>query len=319
MNTIINIPFKDIISSDESFRISYGEPLQRLICSIQMTGILQPLWAKPSNQKYSIVLGYKRLHAAQRLKMVFLPCRIVDDSLSDADLLLANIYENLATRELAPLEAAGAMQKSVKIFGKEKTISEIMPALGLKPSASLLQRMTQILDLPNQVLNLIHQNELMPANALVFLALETSEQLALCNIFENLKPGVNLQRELLENIIECSRRDTASISEILQRSQLSDILSDDKTPTQARVEQFRAELRRLRYPRLNKVEARFQDLIETLRLPPEIRLSPPPSFEGADFHACIRFKSPDELLTRLDRMANAFASPEIKKMFGLLR
>ena len=91
--------------------------------------------------------------------------------------------------------AAGLELEGVKIFGKEKTISEIMPALGLKPSASLLQRMTQILDLPNRVPNLIHQNELMPAKALVFLSLETSEHLALCNIFENLKPGVNLQRE----------------------------------------------------------------------------------------------------------------------------
>ena len=134
MNIITNIPFENIITSDESYRISFGDPPQRLICSIQKTSILQPLWAKPNNNKYSIVLGYKRILAAQCLNMAYIPCLIVDDSLSDADLLLANIYDNLSSRELAPLEAALALKKSDAILGRENTLSEIMPAL-LSPDA----------------------------------------------------------------------------------------------------------------------------------------------------------------------------------------
>lgn len=319
MNIITNIPFENIITSDESYRISFGDPPQRLICSIQKTSILQPLWAKPNNNKYSIVLGYKRILAAQCLNMAYIPCLIVDDSLSDADLLLANIYDNLSSRELAPLEAALALKKSDAILGRENTLSEIMPALGLKPSASLLQRMIQLPNLPNQIINLIHHNSLTPTNALILLALEPSEQQALCKMLENLRPGTNLQKELLGNIIECSQRDAISISEILQRSPLGDILSDENTAAHIRVEEFRAALRQLRYPHLSETEAQFQQFIEALKLPPEIRLSPPPFFEGTEFRVDIRFKSPEELLARLERMSKTFSSPEIRKMFDLHR
>lgn len=316
-NMLINIPIENCTVSNEAYRISFGEPPQRLISSIQKIGVLQPLWAKKrTGDNYQIVLGYKRFHAARIAGVSSLPCLITDDSLSDANLLMANIYDNLSSRELAPLETALALKISDSILGRERTLSEIMPTLGMKSSVLLLERMIQILSLPKEILNMIHQNTLTPTNAFVLLSLESPEQQALCRVFESLKPGTNLQRELSENIIECSRRDGVSIWEIIQRSPLSDILSDNKAPTHIRAEKFRAALRWLRYPRLSESEMRFQQFIEALKLPSEIRVTPPLFFEGADYHADIRFKSSDELLFRLDRMVKVFSSPEVQKMFG---
>ena len=307
-----------LCAGDEAFRISTGIVPERLLSSIAKVGILHPIWVKSfaeGSVSYLVVLGYSRFDAARSIGIESIPCLVVDETTSDADLFLANIYDNLSSRELNILEQATALKKSEHYLGREKTLTDIMPAIGLKPSPRLLERMLDLLALPAPVQDAISQGDISSTCALFLPRLEENEQLAFLSVVKKLKPGVNVQREFLEYLNECARRGEESILELLEKPPLKEILSDESKPTAECIAHFRAALHRLRYPHLAACEETFNRFIHSLRLPPEVTLEAPAFFEGSEFRLEVRFHSPEDLLQRLKKISDSFSSHEVQKAF----
>jgi len=307
-----------LCAGDEAFRISKGRVPERLLSSIAKVGILHPIWVKSNtegNVSFLVILGYSRFDAARDTGIQSIPCLIVDETFSDADLLLANIYDNLSTRELNILEQATALKKSEHYLGREKTLIEIMPAIGLKPSTHLLERMLDLLALPLPVQDAVAQGEMSSTYALFLTRLEESEQLAFLSVVKKLKPGVNLQREFLERLYECARGGGKSILELLEKPPLREILTDTNKSTAECTAHFRTALHRIRYPCLATCEKNFNHFIHSLRLPPEVTLEAPVFFEGGEYRLEVRFHSNEDLLQRLKKISDSFSSHEVKKAF----
>jgi len=312
------IPKEKIHCKGERFRISLGKYPKRLFRSVKKLGILNPLWVMPKKEdkSHELVLGYSRFYAACDLGMTPLPCHILEKETSEGDIHLANIYDNLSHRELNPMEQAIALKKSLHYFGREKVISEIMPALGMGKSDHALERALSLLDLAEQIREAVAKDQISLANAYSLLPLSPREQTALFRLFSRLRLGVNLQKEFIENLSECSRRDGIPIYELVQRENLSAILESEKIPEQKKAEGFRAELRRMRYPRLSETESSFEALVRSLGLPPELNIFSPPYFETDIFRVQVRFKNPDELRSHVEKLQKALESPGIKEWFG---
>ena len=303
---------------EEEFRISFGPPPERLVLSVRSAGIINPVWVrKRQGQKdsFEIVLGYSRFLAAKSLGIPLLPCRIIEEQIPDRDLLISNIYDNLSHRELNPVEQALSLKKCLRYIERKKVISEIMPCLGLGPSEQIMERLMRLLELPEPIILSIAKGEIPVSNAFQFLRLEREEQEAILSLFKTLKLGVNLQKEFMENLFECSRRDHVSIHILLVKEPFAGIIHDDKEPENKRAARMRHALRRIRYPRLSDMEASFDTYIKSLCLAPELSLSPPPFFENDEYRLNVRFKTPEELAAHLEKLKSLLESPQTQKWF----
>ena len=307
-----------ITPGEEEFRISFGPPPERLVLSVRSVGIINPVWVRQRKEKkemFEIVLGYSRFHAAKSLGLSPLPCRIIEHEIPDRDLLIFNIYDNLSHRELNPIEKALSLKKCLRYYEKKKVVSEIMPCLGLKSSEHILERLIGILELPESILLSIAKSEIDFSNALSFLRLEKEEQEAILSLFKTLRLGVNLQKEFMENLFECSRRDHVPIHVLLEKEPFAGIINNDKEPENKKALRMRHALRRMRYPRLSDMEASFDTYMKSLCLPPEVALFPPPFFENDEYRLNVRFKTQEELAGNLEKLKSLLESPHTQKWF----
>ena len=226
---IESIPIQFIVPGEERFRITYGDPPERLLESVKKIGVLNPPWVKPvrgSKEKFETVLGYSRVRAARENGLASLSCRVIDEDIPEKDLLLANIFDNISQRELNPIDQALALKKSLSYFEKERVVSEIMPAIGLAPSLQAMERLIRLLELPEPFLREVAGGGIPPSNAFKLMRLTREEQLALFDLFQKLRLGFNFQKEFIENFYECSRRDGIPIQTILENENFSRIIQN---------------------------------------------------------------------------------------------
>lgn len=126
------------------------EALEELAQSIKSQGIVQPILVRPiketSPQAYEIVAGERRWRAAKKAGLGEVPVLVRE--LSDADVQIVALIENLQREDLNPLEEAKAIdgiQKSLKLSQEElsqrlgKSRSALANALRLLQLPELMQ------------------------------------------------------------------------------------------------------------------------------------------------------------------------------------
>ncbi len=85
-------------------RIFYEAFLKGLASSIDAQGILASLLVRPKDKRYEIVFGAQRFRAAQIAGKKVVPVEIRD--MTDAQVMEAQLVENLQRRDVHPLEEA---------------------------------------------------------------------------------------------------------------------------------------------------------------------------------------------------------------------
>lgn len=120
------IPIDQLHPSPSNPRRTFGQAgLEELAASIRSAGVLQPLCVRrrlpdlcsqPAPEDgYELVFGHRRLRAAQMAGLAEVPCDIVD--MSDAEVLQAQVAENLEREDLHPLEEAEGFEALMRGTG----------------------------------------------------------------------------------------------------------------------------------------------------------------------------------------------------------
>jgi ParB family chromosome partitioning protein len=92
------------------------DALDELVGSILEVGVLQPIIVRPDGGSgYELIMGERRLRAAQAAGLTTIPAIIRDTD--DSDLLRDALLENLHRAQLNPLEEAAAYQQLLDDFG----------------------------------------------------------------------------------------------------------------------------------------------------------------------------------------------------------
>ena len=124
------------------------------------------------------------------------------------------------------------------------------------------------------------------------------------------------QEQFLEHLSLLARREATTPGAILARSELRQILLEPSLSPQERTQGVRRLLERWVYPRSAAAREAFQAALARLGLSrhPRLRLSPPPAFEGPDFHLEIKFRDPQELTNLLQELTRLMHKPEFVKL-----
>jgi ParB family chromosome partitioning protein len=157
-------PFQPRATFDDS-------ALTELANSIRENGLLQPIVVRTAGGGFEVVAGERRLRAVESLGWDRVA--VVSRQLSDEQMLVVALVENLQRENLSPLEEARGYQQLIGRFGL--TQEEVGRHVGRERST--VSNALRLLALPDSVLVLIEKGELSGGHARAILGLpdETSQ------------------------------------------------------------------------------------------------------------------------------------------------
>ena len=100
------------------FKVLDDEKMQDLVNSIRENGILTPVLVRPiDNNKYEMISGHRRMHAAGLLQMNVIPAIIRD--MSDEEAVVKMVDSNIQREELLPSEKAFAYKMKLDAMKRQ--------------------------------------------------------------------------------------------------------------------------------------------------------------------------------------------------------
>jgi ParB family chromosome partitioning protein len=151
------------------------EPLDELVASIREHGVLDPILVRASGaQKFEIIGGERRWRAAKQAGLTEIPALVRE--LTDAQVALIALVENIQREDLAPLEVA----QSLKQLMAEFKFTQEQAADKIGRSRAAVANLLRLLTLPEPVKALLAERkiEMGHARALVTLEPKLAAQLA---------------------------------------------------------------------------------------------------------------------------------------------
>ena len=142
--------------------------LAELQASIRENGLLQPLVVRVAGDGFELVAGERRLRALTGLKHATAPAIVRE--LSDEQMLLLALVENLQREELNAIEEAIAYQQLIDGFGL--TQSQVANRVGR--NRSTVANSLRLLTLPQEVQDMVGSGTLSAGHARAVLSLESS-------------------------------------------------------------------------------------------------------------------------------------------------
>lgn len=142
------------------------ERIERLADSIRENGLLQPIVVRPVGEAFQIVAGERRFRALQRLGWESVP--VISRGLSDEQMLVVALVENLQREDLSPLEEAQGYQQLIDEFGL--TQEDVGRHVGR--DRSTVSNALRLLTLPEEVQRLLAEGRITAGHARAILGLE---------------------------------------------------------------------------------------------------------------------------------------------------
>jgi ParB family chromosome partitioning protein len=178
--TVINateyrdLPLSQLNESKTNPRRIFDETsLKELAASIISQGVLSPLLVRPLTENgFEIVAGARRYRAAQMAESATVPVRIVH--LSDAEVIEAQLVENLIRAEIHPMEEAEGFARLLALEEPKYSIEQISARVGKLPS--FVASRLKLVDLVPAAVDAFYANEIGVGHALLLAKLPANQQ-----------------------------------------------------------------------------------------------------------------------------------------------
>lgn len=151
-----------------------------------------------------------------------------------------------------------------------------------------------------------------------WLRLATTDREALLDLALQLKMGENHFRDFLDWLEEISLRDSVSLYQILNGQSFLRILSDPRPGRNDKLKQMKEEVRRLRFPRLARMEEEIRKRIREMRLSRQIQLTVPSGLEGGTLTVQMTATNYGELEKLVREFARALDQNSLREIFAIL-
>lgn len=165
------VQIKDIQKNPYQPRKEFSEEkIQELAQSIKENGLIQPIIVRQSPViGYEILAGERRYRASIAAGLSEIP--VIIKKLSDQDMMIHSIIENLQREDLNPIEEAKAYQS---LIDKGYTHADIAEKMG--KSRPYITNLVRLLTLPDFILTEVEAGKLSQAHARLLIQLSTDEQ-----------------------------------------------------------------------------------------------------------------------------------------------
>ena len=177
------VPFKD-----HPFKVQEGEELDRLMESIEKSGVLVPVLVRPAaDGNYEMISGHRRMAACKALGITELPA--VVRNLSDEEAVIAMVDANLQRDHILPSEKAFAYKMKMDAMKRQGQRTDLTScqvgtrsrtdwdmAENAEDSARQIQRFIRLTNLIPELLGLVDQGAIALNTAVGLSYLKPYEQ-----------------------------------------------------------------------------------------------------------------------------------------------
>jgi len=301
-NVRINIPEVNLLP-DGPFCMSFDFDLEILKKSISKYGIINPPYLiKNLDNSYSVVTGYKRLLAAHELGWKGAECNVLPDSFTEHDALLFNLDDNLLHREFNSIEKAMILDRLVNFLKKEEIIEKYLPLLTIPANRHSLLLYLNLNMLEEIVKVSVARNAVSLKVAGLMANIDRESRLGISSLFNSLKFSINQQVQLFQYLEEISRREGKVITDIINSSDVQEIVADTNMNKPQKVKAITAVLKNRRFPLLSEAHKAFKNGLDRLSLPSGVNVISPPFFEGVNYRLEIDFSRGEELTDKINKL-----------------
>ncbi len=297
---------------DQRFRISYHFDLTHLIHSISEIGLIHPPVITYRDNAALIVTGWKRVLACQSLGLSSIPCQVFEGQ-DDLEAFRIGLVENLSFRSFTLLEKARIIHRLIQLGIPENTIvKDHLSDLEIPPTINYLDIYLRIASLDPETQSIIHSKNL--AFPVVHFLTEYSGEERQLLLPLLLPLGQNKQKELLQNLLEISKRDDVPVQNILTHGEVQRAATDRNLSPLQKAEAIRNHIHKQRYPTLSAWKDTFRSQKKDLEWPDDIKIEPSPFFEREEFTVRFTFKDFDELKSKLAQLNEMASDTKISRL-----
>ena len=196
------VQIKDIQKNPYQPRKAFSEEkIQELAQSIKENGLIQPIIVRKSPVLgYEILAGERRYRASIAAGLSEVP--VIVKQLSDQDMMLHSIIENLQRENLNPIEEAKAYQS---LIDKGFTHTEIAEKMG--KSRPYITNLVRLLGLPKHILTEVESGRLSQAHARLLIQLSSDKQDKLLNRIQTENLSVRQVEQILQKTKKSSKKE----------------------------------------------------------------------------------------------------------------
>ena len=196
------VQIKDIQKNPYQPRKEFSEEkIQELAQSIKENGLIQPIIVRKSPVLgYEILAGERRYRASIAAGLAEVP--VIVKQLSDQDMMLHSIIENLQRENLNPIEEAKAYQS---LIDKGFTHTEIAGKMG--KSRPYITNLVRLLGLPKHILIEVESGKLSQAHARLLIQLSSDKQDKLLNRIQTENLSVRQVEQILQKTKKISKKE----------------------------------------------------------------------------------------------------------------
>jgi len=315
----VRIGLADIDPADLTYRISTHRD-DRLDHSIRHIGQIHPIQVLARDGALVILSGFRRVAACRAVGLAHVSALVhPDGSLDPRQRCVIAIADNATQRPLNPLETARSVALLHRQLSDPEDIRDCLSALSLPRNPAWLQQQLALSRLTDALQQHLLTGVMGTAMALELGALDPADGTALAGLFASLRLSLSRQREVLGLCRDLARRDGVAIRQVLAASGLQALLADPEADNGIKTRKLRNYLKHRRYPSLTAAEARFDQGLKSLALGPDVRLDPPPFFEGTTYRLSLSFSTVEELRRQLDAIRGKTATPQFHRLMARTR
>lgn len=288
--------------------MSFYPDLASLSKSIQEVGLLNsPLIREEGEGDLAIISGYRRILALKTLAYTSIPCRVMKKSeISPLNALLANLYENLASRPLNEVEKGMVLSRLVSYLPRARVSKEYMALLALSSHRDTLDFYVELDEgLEDVVKKEVVKGNISLPSVRVLLEMDGDSRLSLCSLMKEVKFNLNQQSQLLEYLDDLCNISGKSIPSLLEETEVRGIIMSNRLNSPQKAKNLLRLLRAKRFPTLVQAEQAFNRKVSMLNLPDGVKVNVPAFFEGPNYELRILFKEGEELRGKLHRISES--------------
>ena len=311
-----SITLSGINLHDDTFRITTRTDVDDLLESIQYDGLLIPPLLVKKDSDFIIVCGFRRIMACRKLKWEEITARILSPDISTLDCLRLAIAENALQRSLNLIETSRCLHKLSLLITNIRHLSESASNLGLPNNPAIIDRIKNLSLLPIPIQSSILADTISLAMANELESLEVGIAIAFTRLFDQLKIGLNKQKEIVTLVKEIARREGLPTQAVMEDNHFVEIMTHRDLDRGQKSRKLRAYLRKRRYPRIAEFEKKFEIYRKNLNLGNNIKLIPPKEFESTIYGLNMTFTNLEDLKTLQTRLNKIIQLPDFKKILN---
>ncbi len=157
---------------DQPRKLFDDDSLAELAQSIAQHGIIQPLLVRPlADGGYQLVAGERRWRAARIAGLAEVP--VIIRELSEDEVMVLSLIENLQREDLNPIEEALGFQKLIETFA----LSQEQAAEKVGKSRPAVANALRLLKLPAEIIDYVSQGKISAGHARSLLVFEDETQM----------------------------------------------------------------------------------------------------------------------------------------------